>query len=68
MNNSPPEKLGLMCKALRESLGRTQGDVAEDIGCSRQLVTEFENGRTYSFKVFYWYIGHGLEVEKIGKD
>jgi transcriptional regulator with XRE-family HTH domain len=46
------EKLGSWVRATRQQLGLTQGDLGSIVGCSRQTMTQIENGRGRESKFF----------------
>lgn len=53
-------RLGLKCKYLRENLGITQKEVAKELGCSPELISAFEHGRTNNAIILMWYVKRGL--------
>lgn len=60
-NEITPQYLGAMCSEYRRyKTNATQEDVANEIGCSREVVSKFERGRNANSVVFMWYIKHGL--------
>lgn len=58
------ERIGGECKAYRERLNLLQSDVAADIGCSKENISAFENGRNNSARIFAWYIENGLQINR----
>lgn len=53
--------VGRTCKFFRGMrLGKTQAQVAKELRVSREVVNRFENGTFNSYKILFYYIGHGL--------
>lgn len=53
------------CQMFRMSIGKTQKDVAHDVGCTAQNVSAFETGKINSLSIFVWYILQGMDIERI---
>lgn len=55
-------KLGGVCKMYRTTYlnGVGQKTIAEELGCSRESISQFERGRNPNAVIFLWYIQHGL--------
>ena len=49
------QEIGQTCRAFRESISRTQEEVAADVGLSDSQVSRFERGQTDSAKILWWY-------------
>lgn len=60
------KKIGLKCKMFRKNLGIKQEQVANEIGCTQSLVSQFENDKCKNLIIFLWYLEHGLEVKSNG--
>lgn len=58
-------KIGSLCKMYRTThlKGVNQSMVAQEIGCSREAVSHFEQGINPNSAIFLWYIEHGLMNE-----
>lgn len=54
------EELRVRCIEYRKKLGFTQKDVADELGCSMENISAFENARNNSGKIWLWYISKGL--------
>lgn len=53
--------VGRTCKFFRDMrLGKTQADVAREVGVSREIINKFECGRFVNYKILFWYIDKGL--------
>lgn len=48
--------IGQACRDLRNKLGITQEELAEDAGVTRQTVINFENGKADSFKLLIYFL------------
>lgn len=55
--------LGDVCRQHRLSRGYYQCEVAAAVGCSKENVSAFENGRNNNAKILLWYIQHGLTYD-----
>jgi len=49
------QEIGQTCRSFRESISRTQEEVALDVGLSDSQVSRFERGQTDSAKILWWY-------------
>lgn len=58
------KELGQECKEFRKTIGKTQTDVSRDTGISREVVSDFENGRSQNLRIFLWYIDRGFGYGK----
>ena len=56
----PLKIIGMLCKYTRLEQGLSQEEVAQELGCSNQNISMFENGRNNNAIVLLWYILHGL--------
>ena len=56
------KRIGAACRTLRESLKLKQSDVGQMIGCSKENISAFENGRNNNATILAWYITHGLDI------
>lgn len=56
--------IGAYCKRYRQYLGYTQGQVADEIGCSKGNISAFECGRNVNGKIFLWYITKGFDFNQ----
>lgn len=64
------KRCGKLCAEYRrETLGKTQKDVAQDLGYSVENIASFEQGRNDNLLILLWYIKHGLlenhDIEEI---
>ena len=60
-NNVNASYIGAMCSNFRRYFTtKSQDDVANEIGCSREAVSKFERGRVCNGVVFMWYIKNGV--------
>lgn len=50
------------CIKFRHEMGYTQAQVASELGYSQTNISEFESGRSSSFRVLLWYLGKGLKL------
>lgn len=50
------------CREYRESINRTQADVAEDTGYSVENVSKFERGFNNNLKIYLWYAERGFSL------
>lgn len=55
--------LAARCRDLRLLLGKTQREVADEIGYTRQNISLFELGKNPSLDILMWYVRHGLVLE-----
>lgn len=56
-----PSYVGGMCASYRRYFtDKSQDDVADEIGCSREAVSKFERGRVCNAIIFLWYIQQGI--------
>lgn len=63
MENKRLEYIGKLCAEYRkEYLKLKQSDVAVDVGCSKENIAAFEQGRNNSARILLWYIGKGLTI------
>ena len=60
------KRLGQICADHRKRIGYTQQQIADELGYSVYNISAFENGRNDSAKILFWYLEHGLEVERNG--
>lgn len=49
------------CRMIREKAGYTQLQVSDDVGCTAQNISLFENGYNDSAVILIWYIKHDGE-------
>ena len=56
------KELGEKCRRFRIMKSYLQSQVAQEVGCSKENVSAFENGRNDSAIIFLWYIRKGLKV------
>lgn len=56
------EYIGNLCRMHREKRGLKQSEVAEAVGCSKENISAFENGRNNSARILAWYITDGLDI------
>ena len=56
--------LGAACREFRNTLGYTQLKVSEDTGISREVISDFENGRSKNVVILDWYLKKGFEYGK----
>lgn len=56
-------QLGIDCQEFRRELGYTQNQVAQELGCSAENVSAFENGRNDNATILCWYIGKGMKID-----
>ena len=61
------KELGSACQRLRELLGSSQIDIANETGYSKETISAFETGRNNNARVLLWYIQHGFRVDIEGK-
>lgn len=40
----------------------TQGDIADDLKCTRAYVSKFESGKADNVDILVWYIEHGMPL------
>lgn len=62
------EYVSKRCKLYREQLGKTQKDVARDLGYSPENVSSFETGRNNNMIILLWYIQHGMTYEFLNNE
>lgn len=60
------KELGSACQRLRELLGASQIDIANETGYSKETISAFETGRNNNARVLLWYIRHGFRVDLNG--
>ena len=53
--------IGNICRAFRNYCGYFQSEVAEELCCSRENISSFENGRNNNAIILMWYVEHGLK-------
>ena len=46
----------------------TQGDIADDLKCTRAYVSKFESGKADNVDLLVWYIEHGMPLNKLLKE
>ena len=61
-------EVGKRCKRLRKCLKLNQSDVAEQLGYSPQMVSQFENGQANNAVILLWYIDNGLSLSGRGNN
>lgn len=61
------KQIGKACQFYRMSLGLRQKDVALDLNYTKDNISQFENGRNGSLRVFIWYLDKGLTIDEIVK-
>ena len=54
--------IGNACKRYRQYLGKTQLDVAGDLGYTSKAISGFECGRSYNALILLWYVDHGIDL------
>lgn len=60
------DMIGKRCKHFRTvTLNMRQSDVAEEIGCSRENVAAFEQGRNNNLNMLLWYMSKGLTIDDL---
>lgn len=52
------------CQTLRESMGCSLQDVANDINYTRQNIYHFEHGNNRNYEILLWYIANGLNIKQ----
>ena len=52
------------CQAFRRSIGKTQADVAADLGCHVNTVSTFERGHDNNAVILLWYFEKGMMVNE----
>ena len=58
------KEIGERCKRFRIMKSYLQSQVAQEVGCSRENVAAFDNGRNDSAIIFLWYIKKGLNINE----
>ena len=61
------KELGRRCAIIRKVKGKTQLQVAMEIGYSPEVISSFENGRNNNCKIFIWYLRQLSNIEDINK-
>ena len=60
------DTVGSKCQNFRTTqLRMRQIDVAEKIGCSRENIAAFEQGRNYNMHILLWYMSQGLSIDEL---
>lgn len=54
------KNLTKLCQQFRRDIGKTQTDVAMEVGCGLSNISAFERGLNDSMVIFCWYLKHGL--------
>lgn len=57
------KELAAACRAWRLRAGKTQSSIADTAGTSVQAVSQFENGRCNSLRIYCAYLSHGFSME-----
>lgn len=60
-------KLGKIAQERRQQNGWTQVEVALDIGCDVRCISQFESGKTTSWRVLSWYLLNDIITNDIIK-
>ena len=57
--------VGRECKRFRRSLGKTQNEVALEIGYALNTISQFECGGNNNLYIFLWYIKNGIDIQHL---
>ena len=68
MNELIKKSVGKAAKRWRIERGLSQNDMAEELGCSRSMVSQFERGFSISGDIFGSLIWNGLPCEYITEE
>lgn len=53
------------CQDYRINRGITQQQIANNIGCSIETISSFENNRNNNALILIWYIEHGITLNEL---
>lgn len=59
------EMIGSVCRKWRESKKITLTEIADQVGCTRQNIYYFEQGRSNNYLILLWYLSHGMPLKSI---
>lgn len=68
MNREELKELAKTCAEFRKGIGKTQRQMADDLGVPVGNISHFENGRSSNLVYLLWYLQHGMKVGEDGKE